>query len=273
MGGFQERSRQSQLTTGRCAGTPPWSPRCPREPQGTDYGSPVPEDCRGVPPPPRPCSPPQTRRPPPPPQSGSGATHIHLPDQYLKAPAAVAGQGQPTVVHLKTPKATPKAYSKTAPLIASIKEKYRITKPGSGKNTQHIVIDLKDSGLKYQCGDSLGIFPSNNPLVVSRTIFALGSQPNVVLTKEKKTLEEVLSKSLNISRVTSALAKYVLDKNVAAGANNAALQELKAVASDAPKLTKYLENFEVWDFLQVCDCPPPLSSTCSQEPARPVRLF
>jgi len=127
----------------------------------------------------------------------------------------------------------------------------RLTKPGSGKNTQHLVIDLKGSGLRYQCGDSLGVFPANDPLVVARTVFALGVPPDTPLAKHaNEPLERVLSHRLNISRVPGALAKWVLERNAANNRTSPALAALQAAATDGAKLGKYLESFEVWDFLQ-----------------------
>lgn len=54
----------------------------------------------------------------------------------------------------------------------------RLNQEGSEKETYHIDIDLSDSGLTYNPGDSLGVFPRNSPELVDDVIHALGANPN-----------------------------------------------------------------------------------------------
>jgi len=54
-------------------------------------------------------------------------------------------------------------YSKDCPFPALMTENRLLTKPGSAKETRHLVVDLAGSGLHYKAGDSLGVFPSNRP--------------------------------------------------------------------------------------------------------------
>ena len=64
-------------------------------------------------------------------------------------------------------------YGKENPFLASLKERRWLSKPGSGKNTYHIVLDLHGSGYTYQAGDSIGIFPeatTTNVPTILRTI-------------------------------------------------------------------------------------------------------
>ena len=52
-------------------------------------------------------------------------------------------------------------YSKDHPFPARMTESRMLTKPGSGKETRHFVVSIAGSGLHYDAGDSLGVFPSN----------------------------------------------------------------------------------------------------------------
>ena len=61
---------------------------------------------------------------------------------------------------------TTPVYDKHHPFLASIKERYWLSNPGSQDNVYHVVLDLKDSGLQYQVGDSIAIYPVNVPSVV-----------------------------------------------------------------------------------------------------------
>ncbi len=58
------------------------------------------------------------------------------------------------------------SFSKQNPFAAEILTRQRITGRGSSKNVQHIELDLEDSGLVYQPGDSLAVVPGNPPQLV-----------------------------------------------------------------------------------------------------------
>src|SRR5262249_9031275 len=84
-------------------------------------------------------------------------------------PAAGAGADvAPTVA--PEPAAAPAASARGAPgrsrdhpVTATLLSRTRLNKPGSGKETWHIELDLADSGLDYVVGDCFGIFPLNDP--------------------------------------------------------------------------------------------------------------
>src|SRR5882672_7299694 len=67
------------------------------------------------------------------------------------------------------------AYTKDKPFLASIKEIRLLNKPGSGKETRHLVVDVTGSGLIHKPGDSLGILPSNRPSEVEELLQRLGA--------------------------------------------------------------------------------------------------
>lgn len=93
---------------------------------------------------------------------------------------------------MKTKEATDitKDYSKKNPYASEILENIRLTKKESGKQTHHLVLSLKDSGIVYEPGDSLAVFPNNNPEYVEAFILQAGFDPkSFVITPEN---EEVL---------------------------------------------------------------------------------
>jgi sulfite reductase (NADPH) flavoprotein alpha-component len=53
----------------------------------------------------------------------------------------------------------------------------RLNREGSEKETWHVEIDLSASGLTYEAGDSLGVFPANAPALVDAVIAQLGARP------------------------------------------------------------------------------------------------
>lgn len=52
-------------------------------------------------------------------------------------------------------------YSRANPYTARVKSSENLNCHGSSKHTSHVVIDLGESGLKYNVGDSLGVYPTN----------------------------------------------------------------------------------------------------------------
>ena len=64
------------------------------------------------------------------------------------------------------PQAVEPAYSRTNPFKAEVLENINLNGRGSNKETRHIEISLEGSGLTYEPGDSLGIYPENDPELV-----------------------------------------------------------------------------------------------------------
>ena len=65
-------------------------------------------------------------------------------------------------------------YSRKNPFPAPLICRRRLDSAGSEKETYHYEFSLKDSGLVYEPGDSLGLFPSNAPDLVDEIINLLG---------------------------------------------------------------------------------------------------
>jgi len=101
-------------------------------------------------------------------------------------------------------------YSKNNPFLASIKQRYSLCKPGTKKNTQHIVLDIAGSGLSYNIGDSLAVLPKNDPLIVEKTLEALHATGKEVVHDRAKnpwTLREFLTSHANITEIHTKFLK------------------------------------------------------------------
>jgi sulfite reductase (NADPH) flavoprotein alpha-component len=59
---------------------------------------------------------------------------------------------------------------------------YRITPPGAPKDTQHHVVSLAGSGLKYRPGDALGVCPRNPDPLVDAILARLGATGDEMVT-------------------------------------------------------------------------------------------
>lgn len=78
-----------------------------------------------------------------------------------------------TLAPLREPVAAPR-YSRDTPFEAEVLGNQRIVARGSERDVRHIEISLQGSGLTYQPGDSLGIWPGNPPALVAALIDAAG---------------------------------------------------------------------------------------------------
>lgn len=143
------------------------------------------------------------------------------------------------------------AYNKQNPFLASIKERYVLSKPGSKKNTQHLVLNLRGSGLTYEVGDSIGVFPRHANDLVNKTLQAAKAtgQERIQLkqTGEPLSFVEFLSIKGNITDVSQKLLKEVLARQTNADKKHALEQLLEEGNREA--LKEYLACHEVWDFL------------------------
>lgn len=74
--------------------------------------------------------------------------------------------GQHLNGHATNGVAKPSGYGRANPYTARVKSNANLNAAGSSKHTSHVVIDLGDSGITYNVGDSLGVYPTNcNSLV------------------------------------------------------------------------------------------------------------
>lgn len=61
------------------------------------------------------------------------------------------------------PKVAERGYGRDVPVPARLAASTALTAAGAEKDTRHVVVDLAGTGLTYEPGDSLGIWPHNNP--------------------------------------------------------------------------------------------------------------
>jgi sulfite reductase (NADPH) flavoprotein alpha-component len=95
-----------------------------------------------------------------------------------------------------TAESSPSLHSKDHPFPARLTERRRLSKPGSEKDTQHFVVDITGSGLHYKCGDSLGVFPSNDPALVDEVLQLLACDGGEPVTLPKETAPRPLREAL-----------------------------------------------------------------------------
>lgn len=142
-------------------------------------------------------------------------------------------------------------YNKQNPFLAAIKERYALSKPGSKKNTQHLVLDLRGSGIRYEVGDSIGIFSQYDCELVDKTLRALKATGKELIqnkqTGELISLVDYLTSKANITDISPKLFREVVARQPDADKKHA-LEELRQ-ESNREACKAYLQKHEVWDFL------------------------
>lgn len=100
-------------------------------------------------------------------------------------------------------------YSRDNPFRAEVLENLNLNGRGSARETRHLEISLEGSGLNYEPGDSLGIYPENDPKLVDDLIAALGwsgaEEVRVSKSGDLLPLREALLRHFEITVLTKPL--------------------------------------------------------------------
>ena len=108
-----------------------------------------------------------------------------------------------TVTPLRPAPAAP-TYSRDHPFAAELLANQRITGRGSDRDVRHIELSLEGSGLHYQPGDALGVWPANPPALVEAVLrtLALDGDAPVTVGNDSLPLREWLSARRELTRIS-----------------------------------------------------------------------
>ncbi|WP_152655098.1 assimilatory sulfite reductase (NADPH) flavoprotein subunit [Oceanobacillus sp. CFH 90083] len=106
-------------------------------------------------------------------------------------------------------------FSRTNPFEAEIYENLNMNGRGSNKETYHMELSLEGSNLEYEPGDSIGIYPENDPRIVGELLQETGwdAEERVPVNKkgEEVSVREALQKHFEITVLTKPLLKKIAD--------------------------------------------------------------
>lgn len=163
-------------------------------------------------------------------------------DEPVEDHTSVAGQLEAGI------KMNASSYSKTNPFKAEILENIKLNGRGSNKETRHLELSLEGSNLSFEPGDSLGIYPENDPILVDNLIDELNWDPEemVPINKQGETcsLRDALLHHFEITRLT----KPLLEK----AAKLSASERLKQLIEPEKKeeLNDYLYGRDLLDLVR-----------------------
>lgn len=167
--------------------------------------------------------------------AGPGA--VVLPGEVKVAGKAINGNA----------KSVPGVYSRMNPCHAPLIKAEPLNKPGSSKDTRLVAFDLAGTGLKYEVGDALGVYPENCPDTVQWILDALDCSGTERVTGGEGNLipiREALTKHYAITKPPASLLQLLAD----VAKSRVDVEQLKSLADDdGPGVA---DGLEVLDILQ-----------------------
>jgi sulfite reductase (NADPH) flavoprotein alpha-component len=176
--------------------------------------------------------------------------------------------GIPVLSQAASTQTVESTYSRTNPFRAEVLENLNLNGRGSNKETRHLELSLEGSGLSYKPGDSLGIYPENDPELVNLLLDELKWNPEESVTINKQGEVRSLKDAFTTYYEITTLTKPLLEK-VAKLTGNSDLQEL---LNDSEKVKSYLEGHDLLDVIRdfgpVNSAPQEFVSLLRKMPAR-----
>jgi sulfite reductase (NADPH) flavoprotein alpha-component len=163
------------------------------------------------------------------------------------------------------------AFDRQNPFAAPLLRCTPLTTPASEKDVRFAAFTLKGSGLKYEVGDALGVYPENDPELVESILELLGARGDEVVTFPNGRFVhsfEALLRDFNITRVGEGLVGLLATQ----ATDPLDEQALKSLLQDDPD--SVLESADVLDLLQMFPSARPtiLDLIASLSPLQP-RLY
>ena len=143
--------------------------------------------------------------------------------------AAPATAGSAAVVETGT------VYTKEKPYTASLSVRQKITARHAEKDVQHIEIDLAGSGIRYQAGDALGVWPVNSEALVAEILQLAGLEGSESVQKgdgSQTDIRSALSLDLDITQNTPQFVRQYAELT--------GNHELKGLSENAEELNAFL---------------------------------
>ena len=139
-------------------------------------------------------------------------------------------------------KEEPKAFNRDNPFMGTLTTRRKLSKEGSAKETMHYEISLEGSGIQYQTGDCIGVYPVNNVVEVNEILKAAGFSGGETVTwkNEQYLLSDLLLNKVCLQRVSVDLMNLLGETS----------KKIKRVIQDGHEaMTEFMEQNHVLDAL------------------------
>jgi sulfite reductase (NADPH) flavoprotein alpha-component len=141
------------------------------------------------------------------------------------------------------------AFSRKNPFPARLHVNRKLTLEGSQKETRHFELDLEGSGLVYECGDSMGVFPKNDPALVQEILHVLHATGDEIVPGNDGTPKPFRTALIEDYQITQPSKQFVQAISERGGEAAALLRELHDPLRKGD-LEEYLWGMEYIDLLQ-----------------------
>lgn len=138
-------------------------------------------------------------------------------------------------------------YSRANPFPAPMLVNRRLNAPDSEKNIRHFELSLAGSGLNYEVGESIAVYPTNCPDLVDEILQALGAKGDEAVAGNRgapTTFREALLRDYSITQPTPKILRAIAERASAAPLLSDLLDPERKQDLDT-----YLWGLEIIDFL------------------------
>jgi len=139
----------------------------------------------------------------------------------------------------------PEPFTRARPLVTPVVHNELLSGAGSAKEVRRIAFDLSAAGVSYSAGDSVGVVCDNDPRTVDAWLATtgLGAATTVSVDGERRRFGDVLRTRLDITRITPALLRFVVERS-----GDAELARL--VRNSSADLERFLWSKQAVDLLR-----------------------
>ena len=166
----------------------------------------------------------------------------------LTSVVSTSAANQPSPMNVSSPSSATvtAAYTKANPYASRLVVNKRLNAEGSGKDVRQFGFDLGDSGITYEAGDALGIWPKNCPEYVFELEQALNLNADapVVVDTHEKSLHNALLENYEVCRPSNEALQFIAER-----ANSKELKKLLD-AEHKKELQDWLYGRQLVDILQ-----------------------
>lgn len=165
----------------------------------------------------------------------------------LSSLGEASGSAQASAQAVAVNQAVESVYSRTNPFKAEVLENINLNGRGSNKETHHLELSLEDSGLTFEPGDALGVYPDNDSELVDLLIKELNLNPDEKVTVKQgdvRTLNDALVSYYEITVLTKPLLQKAAELT-----GNKELQDLLAPGKEE-EVKAYLHGRDVLDLVR-----------------------
>ncbi|PAD66590.1 protein CysJ [Bacillus sp. 7586-K] len=139
-------------------------------------------------------------------------------------------------------------FTRNNPFRAKVLKNINLNGAGSNRETRHLELSLKGSGISYLPGDALGIFPENDPQLVESLLSTMnwdGEQKVIINNKgEELSLKDALTTYFEITLLTKKIVQ-----NFSKLVDNKELESLVSL-ENAASLKEYMYGRDLLDLIQ-----------------------